>query len=177
MRPLKILFTGTVGAGKSTAIAAASEIPTAKTEVAATDLTRFTKEHTTVAIDYGECRLEGGQKVVLYGTPGQDRFDFMWKILAQGVTGMVVLVDNSRTDPLADLSVYLNAFPELADRGAFVVGVGRMDNSPQPALGRFHELLMRRGQIAHVIRADVRKRTDVMMLLEALLTQTGSQPQ
>ena len=177
MRPVRVLFAGPVGAGKSTAIAAVSNIPTAKTEVAATDLSRFIKEHTTVAMDYGECRLEDGQKVLLYGAPGQDRFEFMWKILAQGVTGLIFLVDNSRADPLGDLTVYLNAFSELVDRGAFVVGVGRTETAPQPTIGRFHELLMRRGLLGHAIRADVRRRSDVMMLLDALLTQIGSRAQ
>jgi signal recognition particle receptor subunit beta len=171
MQPLKILFTGMVGAGKSTAIATLSEIPTAKTEVANTDLARFTKEHTTVAMDYGECRLESGETLLLYGTPGQDRFDFMWKILARGATGIIVLVDNSRPEPLADLTIYLDAFSESAARGAMVIGVGRTETSPVPSLGRFHELLMRRGQTAHVLRVDVRKRSDVLMLIEALLAQ------
>mgnify|MGYP000211003806 CR=1 FL=1 len=67
----KIIFSGTVGAGKSTAINALSDIPTVSTEAVASDETARLKRTTTVAMDYGVLNLPGGEKVMLYGTPGQ----------------------------------------------------------------------------------------------------------
>ena len=80
----KIIFSGTVGAGKSTAIAALSDIPPVATEAVATDETSQLKKTTTVAMDYGVLNLPDGEKVMLYGTPGQERFSFMWDILSEG---------------------------------------------------------------------------------------------
>ena len=65
----KIIFSGTVGAGKSTAIAALSDIPPVATEAVASDETGLIKKTTTVAMDYGVLNLPGGEKVMLYGTP------------------------------------------------------------------------------------------------------------
>ena len=76
MSQYKIIFTGPVGAGKTTAIAALSDIAPVSTAAKATDMTRDRKEKTTVAMDYGAMRLEDGGTVHLYGTPGQERFDF-----------------------------------------------------------------------------------------------------
>ncbi|WP_245391541.1 GTP-binding protein [Thioflexithrix psekupsensis] len=78
MSEIKIVFTGSMGAGKTTAIAAISEIPVINTDVRATDPTTLQrKATTTVAMDYGELTLEDGQKLRLYGTPGQLRFEYM----------------------------------------------------------------------------------------------------
>ena len=65
----KILFTGTMGAGKTTAIAAVSEIPPMRTDVRNTD-DSVSKATTTVGLDYGELTLDNGEKLRLYGTPG-----------------------------------------------------------------------------------------------------------
>ena len=69
---LKIVFTGPMGAGKTTAIRAISDAPPVSTEVANTDQAACAKEMTTVAMDYGQLLLDDGTSVRLYGTPGQD---------------------------------------------------------------------------------------------------------
>ncbi len=83
----KIIFAGPVGAGKTTAIKSLSDIPVMTTDEDATDMTTNRKPQTTVAMDYGLLKLEGGERVHLYGTPGQERFDFMWDILTEGGLG------------------------------------------------------------------------------------------
>ena len=83
MNEYKILITGTMGAGKTTAIAAISEVPPIMTDVQNND-TSNSKLTTTVGLDYGELSLDGGDKLRIYGTPGQERFAFMWKVLAKG---------------------------------------------------------------------------------------------
>src|SRR5690606_19648729 len=104
---LKFVFTGTMGAGKTQAISALSDIPVISTDVKATDEARLKKEKTTVAMDYGEIHLDDETAINLYGTPGQKRFEYMWKILADGALGVIVMVDNSREKPLEDMDVYL----------------------------------------------------------------------
>jgi len=166
--PLKLLFAGPTGAGKTTAIAAISDFPPVSTDVAATDEVSAMKEATTVAMDYGEITLAQGQKVFLYGTPGQARFDFMWKILATNSLGLIILLDNSSQDPLADLETYVDHFRELIDRAAGVVGVTRAERGP--LLGAYFALLQRKGCLMPVLEVDARKKQDVLCLLDAFLS-------
>ena len=100
----KILFAGPVGAGKTTAIAAISDIAPIRTDAKASDMTLHRKAHTTVALDYGMLRLDADTKVHLYGTPGQERFDFMWEIVSRGGIGLILLLDHSRANPMQDLA-------------------------------------------------------------------------
>lgn len=166
----KILFTGTTGAGKTTAIAAVSEIPPVRTDVRNTDA-GVHKAMTTVGLDYGEVTLDGGETLRLYGTPGQQRFAFMWKILARGALGVVILIDNSQPDPLADLDMYLTGFEQLIGEAACVVAVGRMDTHPQPDMEAFATRLQARGVLCPVLPIDVREKTQVLQMLDVLLLQ------
>lgn len=168
---LKLLFAGAMGAGKTTAIRAISEIPPITTEAANSDHGECDKDETTVAMDYGEISLATGEKLRLYGTPGQARFQFMWPILAAWALGVVILIDNARPDPLADLELYLEAFRALADTGAAVVGVGRMDCCPRPSLEAYAERLAALDIVVPVMPIDVRRRDEVVAMLEILLQQ------
>lgn len=165
----KIIFTGPVGVGKTTAIATISDIPVVGTEAKATDATALLKANTTVAMDYGILQLADGGKVHLYGTPGQERFSFMWEILTIGGIGLVLLIDNSREDPLADLAFYLDAFKSFIDKNGVVIGVTRMEHHPRPGLHSFHTKLQQLGIRAPVLEVDPRERADIKMLLLSLL--------
>lgn len=166
----KILFSGTTGAGKTTAIGAVSEIPPLSTDVRNTDSGLF-KEMTTVGLDYGELTLDGGDKLRLYGTPGQKRFDFMWKILSKGALGLIILIDNRQPDPLADLDMYLDGFKQLIADTACVVAVGRLETHPTPDLEQFASHLASRGVLCPVLATDVRDAPQVVQMLELLLLQ------
>jgi signal recognition particle receptor subunit beta len=166
----KIIFTGPVGAGKTTAIGSISDIPVAATEARATDETAFRKENTTVAMDYGLLRLEGDAKVHLYGTPGQERFSFMWDILTIGGIGLVLMLDNARRDPLADLEFFVDAFRPFIERNGLVIGVTRMDVRARPGLYTYHTKLEKLGLNVPVFEVDARKRADIKVLLTALLS-------
>ncbi|GAA0845170.1 ATP/GTP-binding protein [Marinobacter szutsaonensis] len=165
----KIIFTGPVGAGKTTAIGSISDIPVVNTESKASDEVAKQKATTTVAMDYGIMKLGEGLKVHLYGTPGQERFRFMWDILTIGGLGIVILVDNDREDPLADLEFYVRAFETFIKKNALVVGVTRMDTKPRPGLYSYHTRLSELGIQAPVFEVDARERTDVSVMLQALL--------
>lgn len=170
----KILFSGTMGAGKTTAIAAVSEIGPLSTDVRNTD-TSVDKATTTVGLDYGELTLDNGERLRLYGTPGQQRFSFMWDILARGALGLVILIDNARPDPLADLDMYLDGFADLIGRSACVVGIGRTETHASPDVDAFGHRLAARGVACPVIPVDVRERPQVLQLLDLLLLQLESQ--
>src|SRR5664280_432673 len=79
---VKIVVTGPSAAGKTTLIRTISEITVLSTEHDVTDETRSVKAETTVAMDFGRITID--RELVLFGTPGQDRFDFIWEILGEG---------------------------------------------------------------------------------------------
>jgi len=165
----KIVFSGPVGAGKTTAITSISDEPPLQTEAAATDETADRKENTTVAMDYGTLDLDSGALLHLYGTPGQDRFDFMWEILVEGGFGLVIMVDNARENPVGDMAFYLDAFKDFIAETGVVIGVTRMDVNRNPSLGNYYDKLQELGLKIPVFEVDARDSKDVRTLLMALL--------
>ncbi len=167
----KVLFVGSMGAGKTTAIAAISDAPPVSTEAENTSRDEFDKATTTVALDYGEVSLPGGDRLRLYGAPGQARFEFMWHILVRGALGLVFLVDNSRPDPCGDLRDYLHAFRGSLGDTAAVVGIGRTESHPTPPLEDFYGVLAEQSLALPVFAVDVREREDVLLLVDTLFHQ------
>lgn len=92
MENMRLIVTGTVGAGKSTFIRSISEIEVVDTDTRATDETALLKARTTVALDFGRLQFSPDMAVHLYGTPGQSRFDFMWDILIHKADAYILLV-------------------------------------------------------------------------------------
>ena len=170
-REYKIIFVGSMGSGKTTAIRNISDAAPVSTEVDNSTRAEFDKATTTVAMDYGEVALPDGDTLRLYGTPGQARFDFMWKILGRGALGFVFLVDNSRPDPCEDLKNYLDAFDELLREAVAVIGIGRTETHPAPPLESYFEMLGARRLNVPAFAVDVRKREDVLLLLDTLFHQ------
>ena len=167
---IKFVFTGCVGAGKTTAIKTVSEIDPISTEAKPTeDSVVRRKRTTTVAMDYGELTLDDGDKLYLYGTPGQRRFDFMCEILTEGALGLIILVDNSHEDPMGELDYYLNLNARFLRQSAAVIGITHYDVTTQPTIDDYYEVLAERGDPWPVIHADVRMKEDVGILLNTLL--------
>lgn len=171
-RSKKFLFTGPPGVGKTTAISCISDIEPVSTDMSIVDRKEVGasgRATTTVALDFGEIRLDGGEVIRLYGTPGQRRFDYMWKLLTQGAMGVVILIDKSRPDPVSDLAMYLENFATLIERTAAVVGITRYDVCSEPEISSFYGCLQEHGMAWPVIECDIRVRDDVVLLMDALM--------
>lgn len=124
---VKVVVTGPFAAGKTTFISALSEIPLFSSEQPVSDGSKAVKGMTTVSMDWGKItfQLEGDEIVLyLFGTPGQERFDFMWDVLARGMLGFIVMVDVTRKDSLEEAKTILEYFKGLAEV-PFVVAANR----------------------------------------------------
>lgn len=169
MQRLKIVFSGPMGAGKTQAIASLSDIPVVSTEVRNTDLDAHTKSLTTVGMDYGELSLDGGTSVGLYGTPGQQRFDFIWPILVQGALGVIILIDHSAANPVEDLHRYLTIFDKIY-QGRIVVGVSQIDKKPERAFDIYRQWQRDNERNFPIFPVDMRKKEDVLLLVDTIIT-------
>ena len=97
-QPLKLVFAGPVGAGKTTAIAAIADAPPVSTDTPMSEGPMGAKTTTTVAFDFATLKTEEGDPVFLYGLPGQERFDFMRRIILNGALGVVLALNGANTD-------------------------------------------------------------------------------
>jgi len=169
----KLVITGPVGSGKSSAIAALSDKAPLRTDSVTSDTAKDRKRATTVAMDYGVMELSGKERIHLYGTPGQKRFDFMWEILRKGGLGLILLIDNTRRDPFRDLDFFLHSFRDFIDEHRVAIGVTRMNIQPRPTIRDYHRHLtaQRRGRCMGppIFEVDARDRQDIAQLVRALL--------
>jgi hypothetical protein len=128
METLKIVITGTYAAGKTSFIRAISEIDPVDTDVSTTVASeRELKQNTTVALDFGIITVSEEVRLYLFGTPGQDRFNFMWEILSQGCIGYIVLVDSCRPAHFAEARLLIERFAEITS-APFVVAASKQDD-------------------------------------------------
>lgn len=167
MSELKIVITGTPGVGKTTALASVSDIPPVRTEADTSDELAELKDTTTVAFDFGEIMLEGDVCLRIYGTPGQIRFRYMWEILAEGALGFIILVDATRPDPIADLSIYVENFAAFIKDTSVVIGITR--SSEDIDYEPFYQYLEEQGLCFPVIRVDPRDKDDMVELIMTLI--------
>jgi len=165
----KIIFSGPVGAGKTTAIHSISDTAPVKTDTRASDMAKNKKSHTTVAMDYGVLNLDDGEQIHLYGTPGQERFDFMWDILTEGAIGLVLLIDNSDENPISTLQFFLNAFKKFIAEKSVVIGITKMDSRNTPTLEDYRKKLKESSLTLPIFEVDAREKKDISLLLQTLL--------
>ncbi|GHH81955.1 ATP-binding protein [Streptomyces sulfonofaciens] len=168
---VKILIAGGFGVGKTTMVGTTSETTPVRTEEVLThastgvdDLSGVARKcTTTVALDFGRITVDPSLVVYLFGTPGQERFWFMWDDLVNGALGAVVLVDTRRLD------ISFASVDFFESRGIpFVVGVNCFDGRQERTEQEVREALALDPGVPLLLR-DVRRRADCRDLLLALM--------
>jgi signal recognition particle receptor subunit beta len=168
VRSFKIVVTGPFSAGKTTFIKSISEIAIVSTERAISDSTRRVKAETTVAMDFGRITISKDIVLYLFGTPGQERFDFMWQILSEGMLGYILMLDASRPDTFTEGKRILEFFGTLSD-APFVVGATRIpDNDGPQAIDKIRGDLSVDGE-TQIIPCNATDKEDVKKVLLGLL--------
>lgn len=167
MQSVKIVVTGPFNAGKTTFIKAVSEITVLSTERQISDASGEGSGETTVAMDFGRITVADDVVLYLFGTPGQQRFSFMWETLSEGMLGFVVLVDALEEDSIAEAVSMMEFFTGMTDV-PFVVAANKVAPDDSDTLSTLRDRLGLSEGIP-LLPCDARERESVKGVLLSLL--------
>ena len=167
MQSVKVVITGPFNAGKTTFIKTVSEITVLSTERQVSDISGEGKGETTVAMDFGRISISDDVVLYLFGTPGQERFSFMWETLSEGMLGFVLLVDGANPDSIRDAASMIQFFTDMSD-APFVVAANRTDAEDTDALDRLRSQLELADDVP-LLGCDARDKDSVKSVLLGLL--------
>lgn len=167
MQSVKVVVTGPFNAGKTTFIKAVSEITVLSTERQVSDASGEGGGETTVAMDFGRITVSDDVVLYLFGTPGQERFSFMWETLSEGMLGFVLLVDAQAPDTIEDARSMIRFFTEMSDV-PFVVAGNKVDADDVESL-RALRAQLELGDHVPLLPVDAREKDSVKAVLLGLL--------
>jgi len=171
--PVKLLFAGPVGAGKTTALRSLSDTEIVSTEIQLSDGATSDKSTTTVAMDYSTITLDEDTTVHLYGIPGQERFDFMREILSAGALGAIVLLDASSQTIRADCIHWLNALHSINPELQIVLGISKTDIAFDFSMADVRDAMRECQMTLPAMCVDPRDQRQCAQLIRALLLSAG----
>lgn len=184
--PVKIVIAGAVGAGKTTAVAQISETPVLTVEAPRTEIAAEANDtlevpqtpgatvawdstvamDSTVGLDFGSVMIDDGMKLCVFGTPAQDRCDFVWRDLTVGAMGALVIVDSRRLDECDAAVDYVDYLQRTGV--PFAVAVNLFDGMPDHHIDAVRWALPL-ADGTPIITIDVRDRGSVLDALLAVL--------
>ncbi len=167
MQSVKVVVTGPFNAGKTTFIKAVSEITVLSTERQVSDASGEGGGETTVAMDFGRITVSDDVVLYLFGTPGQERFSFMWETLSEGMLGFVLLVDAQEPDTIEDARSMIEFFTQMSDV-PFVVAGNKVDADDVESLRSLRSELGL-GDRVPLLPVDARDKDSVKAVLLGLL--------
>jgi hypothetical protein len=183
MELMRLVVTGTPGAGKSSFVQAASQIKVIDTDKAATDDVTGIKPKTTVAFDFGRVTIGSEIELHVYGTPGQSRFNFMWDILISRAHAYLLLIAAHRPHDVPKAR-HIISFMNERVQIPMVIGLTHLDC---PGACSAEEILLRLGYTSNephpsVLAVNASNKQSVHMalniaLLSILMSQGKSQRQ
>ena len=124
----------------------------------------------SIMLDYGEIFLNEDRVLELYAAPGQKRFKYIWKNLARRSVGLIILIDNRRSNPINDLDIYLDNFSTLVDADSIIIGINYSNTQGGMNLYDFNDHLEEKELNIPVIPINPCNRHDNLYALSILLS-------
>lgn len=136
----KILIAGSADGGITTALQAIRDANTPGTEAMGERSSQGIKTQ-TLSLDFASLDISSYERILLYSVPEQEQFNSVRDMLQKGAIGLVLLIDNQRENPLADLDFFLNLLEGFIDKTGVVIGINRTEQHPGPTIHDYHSHL------------------------------------